>query len=72
MQACGEILRLNRDMGLHADSFHPDQPRMRDGEWNTPADRGARPERLRPVHHRTDDGGRTVSVRPADPVIPET
>ena len=35
-------------------------------------DRGARPERLRPVHHRHGRRrGRTVSVRP-DPVIPET
>ena len=33
MQACGEILRSNRDMGLHADSLTPIALRMRDGEW---------------------------------------
>ena len=66
MQACGEILRSNRDMGLHADSLTPIALRI------PRRDRGARPERLRPVHHRHGRRrGRTVSVRP-DPVIPET
>ena len=37
MQACGEILRSNRDMGLHADSLTPIALRMRDGEWEYPA-----------------------------------
>ena len=36
MQACGEILRSNRDMGLHADSLTPIALRMRDGEWEYP------------------------------------
>ena len=71
MQACGEILRSNRDMGLHADTLTPIALRMRDGEWEYPRrDRGARPERLRPVHHRHGRRrGRTVSVRP-DPGDP--
>ena len=32
----GEILRSNRDMGLHADSLTPIALRMRDGEWEYP------------------------------------
>jgi len=36
MQACGEILRSNRDMGLHADMLTPIALRMRDGEWEYP------------------------------------
>lgn len=36
MQACGEILRSNRDMGLHADTLTPIALRMRDGEWEYP------------------------------------
>ena len=73
MQACGEILRSNRDMGLHADSLTPIALRMRDGEWEYPRrDREPDLSRLRPVHHRHGRRrGRTVSVRP-DPVIPET
>ncbi|MBW3089230.1 IS21 family transposase [Bifidobacterium miconisargentati] len=36
MQACGEILRCNKDMGLHADSLTPIALRMRDGDWEYP------------------------------------
>ena len=36
MQACGEILACNRDMGLHADSLTPIALRMRDGDWQYP------------------------------------
>lgn len=73
MQACGEILRSNRDMGPHADSLTPIALRMRDGEWEYPGGTEEPDlERLRPVHHRHGRRrGRTVSVRP-DPVIPET
>ena len=53
MQACGEILRSNRDMGLHADSLTPIALRMRDGECGIPR-RIEEPDlsALRPVHHR--------------------
>ena len=38
MQACGEILRSNGDMAC-AGSLTPIALRMRDGEWEYPADR---------------------------------
>lgn len=38
MQACGEILRSNRDMGLHADMLTPIALRMRDGDWEYPGE----------------------------------
>ena len=36
MRACDEILRCNKDMGLHADSLTPIALRMRDGDWEYP------------------------------------
>ena len=38
MRACDEILRSNRDMGLHADSPAPIALRMRDGEREYPGE----------------------------------
>ena len=38
MQACDEILRSNRDMGLHADMLTPIALRMRDGDWEYPGE----------------------------------
>ena len=37
MQACGEILRSNRDMGLHADTLHPYRGACATASGNTPA-----------------------------------
>ena len=71
MQACGEILRSNRDMGLHADSLTPIALRMRDGEWECSGIEEPDLSGYDRFITGTDDGGRTVSVRP-DPVIPET
>lgn len=36
MQACGEILCSNRDMGLYVDSLAPIALRIRDGGWEYP------------------------------------
>lgn len=41
MQACGEILDANRDMGLRTDTLIPIALRMSEGDWQYP---GALPE----------------------------
>ena len=73
MQACGENPALEQGHGPARGLAHPDRVAHARRRVGIPRrDRGARPERLRPVHHRHGRRrGRTVSVRP-DPVIPET